>query len=51
MTTKTTTNDLHTVLAAFPLRRGTAPNAQYGINVMGDVLVNQSTDGVDLNKV
>jgi hypothetical protein len=29
----------------------TAPSAQYGTNVKGDVLVNQTSDGVDLNHV
>lgn len=29
----------------------TAPNAQYGINVVGDLLVNATADGVDLNAV
>lgn len=38
-------------LAAFPIFGGTAPNAQYGTNVVGDVLVNQTADGIDLNAV
>jgi hypothetical protein len=29
----------------------TAPNAQYGVNVRGDVLVDRTADGVDLNHV
>lgn len=29
----------------------TAPHAQYGVNVVGDVLVNKTADGVDLNAV
>ncbi|SON62257.1 hypothetical protein MSIMFI_03778 [Mycobacterium simulans] len=36
-------------LAAYPIFGGTQP--QYGINVKGDVLVNQLRDGTDLNAV
>lgn len=43
--------DLAEALSALPIFGGTAPNAQYGINVVGDVLVNQTADGVDLNAV
>ena|SRR5947209_8296941 len=32
-----------------PIFGGTAPTPQYGINVKGDVLVNQTADGIDLN--
>jgi hypothetical protein len=45
------TAELATALAAFPIYGGTAPSAQYGINVVGDVLVNRTADGVDLNAV
>jgi hypothetical protein len=38
-----------TALAAYPIFGGTQP--QYGITVRGDVLVNQTGDGVDLNHV
>src|SRR5437016_2452951 len=34
-----------------PIFGGTAPNAQYGTNVRGDVLVDRTSDGVDLNHV
>jgi hypothetical protein len=46
-----TASDLTAALAVGPIFGGTAPNAQYGINVVGDVLVNQTADGVDLNAV
>jgi hypothetical protein len=32
-----------------PIFGGTAPTPQYGISVKGDVLVNQTADGIDLN--
>lgn len=37
--------------ASLPIFGGTAPNTQYGTNTGGDVLVNQTADGVDLNAV
>ena len=46
-----TASDLMAALAAGPIFGGTAPTVQYGINVVGDVLVNQTADGADLNAV
>jgi hypothetical protein len=46
------TTDPATALAALPIFGGNAPNApnaQYGINVVGDVPVNQTADGVSLD--
>jgi len=42
---------LASAVASMPFFGGTAPNTQYGTNTSGDVLVNQTADGVDLNAV
>lgn len=46
-----TNSTFQTALAAMPFFGGTAPSGNYGINTSGDVLVNRTNDGVDLNEI
>jgi hypothetical protein len=51
MTMTTTLTARERALAAWPIWGATAPTGDHGIRTSGDVLVNQTADGTDLNAV